>query len=284
MRRIPILVLFLAFAVSLASPAAAAHDSSRVIALGGALTEIVYALGAGDRLVGADAGSTFPAAAAKLPRTGHARDIAVEGLLALKPTLVFATEEAGPPESIAKLKAAGVPLVIVPAAHSLADATARVRTMGEALGTPARGDSLAKAIEAKIATVRPSKGAAKPRVLFIYARGAGTATVAGTETAADAMIDLAGGANATPSFTGYRPLTAEGALAAKPDVILVPSASVESLGGVDALLALPGLAQTPAGKAKKVIAMDALYLLGFGPRSGDAVAELSKAIAAKPGK
>jgi len=201
--------------------------------------------------------------------------------VALRPTVVFASDETGPPTALARLEAT-VPVVVVPSAHSLEAATARVRTIGRTLGVPARGDSLADAMIRSARAARgPSTpaGAAAPRVLFVYARGAGTVNVAGDSTAADAIIELAGGVNAVAAFEGYRPLTAEGVLAAKPDVIVTPTSSAESLGGVEALLALPGVGMTPAGKARRVVTFDTLYLLGFGPRVGDAARDLAKAIA-----
>jgi iron complex transport system substrate-binding protein len=272
--RFPLASLAVLLLVTLAAPAHAAP--ARIVSLGGALTEIVCALGYGSDLVGIDAGSTHPASVQKLPRTGHAREIAVEGVLSLRPTLVLATDEAGPPGAVTRLKESGVPLVVVPSAHGVAEAAARIRTIGAALGAKERGDSLARALEKDVKSIARAKGA--PRVLFVYARGAGTVNVAGDDTAADAIVELAGGVNAVTGFTGYRPLTAEGVLAAKPDVIVTPASSAESLGGVAALLALPGVGATPAGKAKRVVTFDTLYLLGFGPRTALAANELARAI------
>jgi iron complex transport system substrate-binding protein len=113
-------------------------------------------------------------------------------------------------------------------------------------------------------------------VLFVYARGAGTVAVAGRATAADEMIRLAGGRNAIDEFDGFKPLTAEAAVTAAPDVVLMLARGIDSLGGADSVWAQPGLAQTPAARGRRLVVMDDLYLLGFGPRTGAAVSDLAR--------
>jgi iron complex transport system substrate-binding protein len=111
-------------------------------------------------------------------------------------------------------------------------------------------------------------------VLFVYARGAGTLMVSGGGTSAAEMLRLAGATNAVQGFEGFRPLTAEAVVAARPDIVLLPSRGLASLGGVEAVLKLPGMALTPAGRARRVVALDDTLLLGFGPRLADAVEQL----------
>jgi iron complex transport system substrate-binding protein len=115
-----------------------------------------------------------------------------------------------------------------------------------------------------------------PKVLFVFAHGAGTWNVAGVGTAADEMIRLAGGRNAATGYAGYRPLTAEAVVAAQPDVILTGSGGLAGRGGQEGLLKVPGVGSTPAGRDRRVVAMDELYLLGFGPRTAEAVRELNR--------
>lgn len=253
-------------------------DASRIVCLGPTATEVLYAIGAGGRIVGADESSTFPAAAARLPRVGYQRTLSAEGVLSLRPTLIIGTTDAGPPPVIAKLRESGVAVLIVPSAHGLEPARARIRTLGAAVGASRAAEQLVRRLDADLARLRPRAGEARPKVLFIYARGAGSAMVSGRGTAGDEMIRLAGGENVVSEFEGFRPITAEAVIAAAPDVILAPTASVESVGGVDALLALPGLSLTPAGRSRRVIQMDALYLLGFGPRLPEAIADLGRAL------
>lgn len=255
--------------------------AERIVALGGPVTETVYALGAGDLLVGSDTSSVYPEAATKLPQVGYQRTVAAEGVLALRPTLLLATDEAGPPAAIAQIRAAGVRLVLVPSEHSVAGAQAKVRAIAAALDRAPEGERLAGEIARQAAEAQAivSARAARPGVLFLYARGGGVMNVAGGATAADAMIALAGGRNAVTGYDNYRPLTAEAAVTAAPDVILTLDRGLASVGGAAKLLEQPGLALTPAGRAGRVIAFDDLYLLGFGPRTGAAIADLARALA-----
>ncbi len=257
------------------------HAADRIVALGGPVTETVYALGAGDLLVGADTSSVYPAAATKLPQVGYQRTVAAEGVLALRPTLVLATDEAGPPAALEQIRAAGVKVVLAPSEHSVAGAQAKVRAIAAALDKAPDGERIAAEISRQAAEAQAivAKRVAKPGVLFLYARGGGVMNVAGAATAADAMITLAGGHNAVSGYENYRPLTAEAAVAAAPDVILTLDRGLASVGGAEKLLEQPGLSLTPAGKARRVLSFDDLYLLGFGPRTGAALADLAKALA-----
>ncbi len=251
------------------------RDDSRIVSIGGAVTETIYALGAGSKIVGTDSSSLFPEAATKLPQVGYSRALATEGILSLNPTLILASQEAGPAPVLSQLRDSGATIVMVPnGSPGVEEAQQKIRLIAEALGLKPAGDQLAEKVAAEAAAVR--RPAKKPRVLFIYARGGATLNVAGTGTAANAAIEAAGGINAVTGYAGYKPLTAEAAVTAAPDIILIPSRGLESAGGLEALLQQPGLAQTPAGKMKRVIAMDDLLLLGFGPRTGEAMAALAK--------
>ncbi len=254
------------------------RDTSRIVSLSGAVTEIVFALGAGDRVVGVDTTSSYPEAARRLPTVGYQRALSAEGVLSLRPTLVLATMDAGPPAAIAQLRASGVALLLVPAEPTIDGVRAKVRAVAQALGLAERGEALVRIIEADLARAAAlvERARGRPQVLFLLGRLEATPQAAGTGTAADAMIRLAGGANAVTGYAGYRPLTPEAAVAAAPDVLLVTEAGLEGAGGIEGLLALPGLALTPAGRARRVVAMDALYLLGFGPRVGQAALDLAR--------
>jgi iron complex transport system substrate-binding protein len=264
--------------VAAAAPIATAQAPARVVAVGGAVTEIVYALGAGERLVAVDTTSSYPEAALRLPRVGYLRTLSSEGVLALRPEAVIATAEAGPRAAIAQIQATGVLVTTVPSDHSLDTLRARVRTVAAALGLDARGAALDERI---VAQWRDAERAVagyptRPRVLFLLAHTGNNALVAGEDTAADAMIRYAGAANAFAGVKGYKPLTAEAAIAAAPDIVLITTEGLETIGGADRLWARPGLALTPAGKTRRVVALDALYLLGFGPRLPQAVKDLAE--------
>jgi iron complex transport system substrate-binding protein len=263
-----------------AQPAAA----RRVVAVGGALTETVYALGAQAELVGVDTTSLYPAEATRLPSVGYARALSAEGLLSLKPTLVLASGEAGPPVVLQQLQAAGVPLVTLDAGHRAEQVLARTRRVAELLGREAAGQALVaqlqqawQAAQARVATLAGPPGAgAAPRVLFVLSHAMNQVRIGGRDTAADAMIRYAGARNALAEVQGFKPLTPEAAIAAAPDVILATEQGLTAAGGVDGLLAAPGLAATPAGRARRVVALEALFMLGFGPRLPQAVVQLAE--------
>lgn len=259
---------------------AAAGGVARVVSVGGALTEIVYALGAESVLVGTDTTSLYPDAAQRTTKVGYARSLSAEGVLSLRPTVLLASSEAGPPTVLAQLQSAGVRLVRAEPGHGPAALLANVDRVGEALGREREAAALRAQLDTQwretIARLRSAAGAARPRVLFVLSHVASNVQVSGANTAAAAMIELAGGANALSGFNGYRPLTAEAVVAAAPEAILTTAQGAEALGGADRLLAQPGLALTPAGRARRVLALDALYLLGGGPRLPRAVGELAR--------
>lgn len=264
-------------ALSDAKPGAVkAPEARRIVVLGGAVTETVYALGAGADVIGVDTSSTYPPEASKLPRVGYHRKVSSESIISLTPTLVLLTGEAGPPAAIEQLRAAGVEVVQVPGGFGVEKARARIEAVSKVLNAADQGQKLIAALDSSLQATQDKLSSADktPRVLFIYARGMKALMVSGSDTAADVMIELAGGVNAVEGFTGFRPLTPEAVVSAAPDILLMPTKGMESVGGVDGALSLPGLAETPAGKARAVIAVDDLKLLGFGPRTGEAVAEL----------
>ncbi len=266
--------LWLAATPSLAAPAA------RIVTLGGDVTEIVFALGQQSRIVCDDQTSLYPEAASRLPQVGYLRTLAAEGVLSCKPDLILASEDAGPPAAMTQLGATGIPIVHVPNAHSAEGVTAKIATVADALGVPDRGKALQDKYRAALADAKARLAAFhdRPRAVFLMAQGPGGAMAAGRDTAADAMLTLAGAENVAAGFSGYKPLTPESAIALKPDVIIVADHAARLLGGIAALRARPEIAMTPAGKSGRVVAMDALLLLGFGPRTPDALAALAVAL------
>jgi len=255
-------------------------DAQRIVSIGGAVTEIVYALGAASSVVGIDSSSVYPEATAQLPNVGYLRTVSAEGMIALQPSLVITTTEMGPPAALEQLRAAGIPVLALDAAPNVGAARARIRGVARALGREADGERLLSRLDQDLATAQARVGQRRttPRVLFLYARGGGTLLVSGSATAAAEMLALAGATNAIADFQGFKPLTAEAAVAAAPEVILIPTRGANSLGGTQAVWALPGLELTPAGRSRRLVQMDDLYLLGFGPRLGQAVADLANGL------
>ena len=286
MKWIPCLGLITALLGTTGDAEEMANDSSRIVTLGGTITEIVFALGAGERVVGVDASSSFPKAVNQLPKVAYHRRLSAEGVLSLRPTLIIATTEAGPPEAIQQLKSAGVTILVLSHEPTVENAIAKIERIAAALNVQERGTALIQALKKKLSQVQSSipQTAAQAKILFLYARGQGTLMVAGQDTAADTMIDLAGGTNAVRGYNGYKPLTSEAAVAAAPDLILLMDSGLESIGGAQRLWQLPGLALTPAGKQGRVLSMDGLFLLGFGPRLGQAALALNEALYEVPSK
>jgi len=275
------LVLAFLVVLLLAEPTFAA-GSQRIVSIGGAVTEIVYALGAGSDVVGSDTTSYFPPQAKNTPKVGYQRALSAEGILSLSPDVVLLSEESGPPKVLAQLESVGLHLVYLKAGRSLDDVRANTRTVGDALGLSEKATALINSLaetEAKLRDVTRQYDQRK-RVLFILQYGGGAPMVAGVSTAADSIIALAGGQNAVSGYSGYKPLTPESAVAAQPDIILLTSQGLEAIGGSEGLRGLPGLALTPAVKNDQIIAMDALLLLGFGPRTADAAMTLHRKFSA----
>lgn len=276
--------LLAAGVIAVAVSAAPAAAQQRIVSVDGAVTEIVHALGEQHRLVGTDTSSTYPPAVGTLPKVGYKRALAAEGLLSLGPDLILGTAAAGPAPVLEQVRAAGVPVVTLPEEASVPGVLAKVRGVAEALGVPEKGADLAARIQADLDRVtgrRPADGAA-PRVLFLMDTGRGGLMAAGAGTAADAVIALAGGANAFAA-EGLMPLTPEAAVAAAPDVLVVTAQAVERHGGLPAVLSQPALAATPAAPNGRVAVVDTLLVLGFGPRIAEAVAVLDEALRG-PGK
>lgn len=248
----------------------------RLVTVSGAITEVVYLLGAEGQLVGTDTTSLFPAAALKTAKVGYMRQLSAEGLLSLKPDALIATHEAGPPAVLDQVRSAGVKVEVIQADHSWAEVQRKVQAVGRASAREGAARALQARLDAEWDEVGKrvaTAGRAKPRVLFILSHSA-SPQVSGEKTAAHAVIGFAGGVNCLSGFEGYRPMTAEAMASAAPDVILTSTQSIEAHGGVDKFWSRPELALTPAYKRRALVTMDALLLLGFGPRLPQAVREI----------
>jgi len=261
---------------------AADQSAQRVLAIGGAVTEIVYALGEQDRLVGRDSTSTYPPEATDLPDVGYIRALSPEGVLSVKPDLILARENNGPPESVEVLKSTGVRWVDVPDDFTLEGVDENISIIAAELGVPEKGDALRKKVAADIAKARARLASIgdKQKVMFVLSLEDDKINTSGTSTAANGIIELAGGKNVIVEFAGYKQISDEAVIKAAPDVILMMNGRGEAAdhGAVNALIeAHPALSTTPAVKNGKIIRMDGLLLLGFGPRTGEAVSQLAEA-------
>lgn len=254
--------------------------SARIAAIGGSLTEIVYALGEEGRLIARDSTSVYPEAALKLPDVGYMRQLSPEGVLSINPGGIIALEGSGPPEAIEVLKKASVPMVMVPEEFTPEGIVEKIKVVGHALGVEEKAAELARTVEADIeaAEALTAKVAERKRVLFVLSMQGGKILASGTGSAADGIIAMAGGVNAIDEFPGYKQLSDEAVITAKPDVILMMDRGGNHSAADADLFANPAIAPTPAGQARRLVRMDGAYLLGFGPRTASAVRDLSSAL------
>ncbi|MDX8532399.1 hemin ABC transporter substrate-binding protein [Mesorhizobium sp. VK25A] len=251
-------------------------DTSRIASIGGSITEIVYALGEEGRLVARDSTSNYPEAAAKLPDVGYMRALSPEGVLSVNPTGILALQGSGPKEAVDVLKKSSVSFIEVPDRYNHQGILEKIRIVGKALGVEAKAEKLAVETDAKLTAAERQTASIKQRkrVLFVLSTQGGKILAAGSDTAADGIIKLAGAVNAVEGFSGYKRMTDEAIVSAKPDVILTMKGGGPPISEEE-LFANPAVASTPAGKNRKMISMWGGYLLGFGPRTAEAIHDLA---------
>lgn len=271
-RGIAIVLVLLAQSVS-AQPLA---EARRVISAGGSITEIVYALGAGDRLVGVDTTSSYPPEARDLPKVGYLRALPLEGLLALEPDVLITTHEAAPEENLQRLERAGVPVVRFDVPRSAEGALERIRNVGAALGQERQAEVLTRGLAESIEETTGRRADAGPRsgILFVLAAGNHGVMVAGKDTAADALIQMLGARNVSAGLSGYKPANREAILATSPDAIVI----AEARPGEFRIEDWPEIASLAAWREGHRFVGDSVLLLGFGPRLGEALADIAAAL------
>lgn len=259
-------------ALLIALPVAALAAPEKIVALGGDVTEIIYALGAQSSLVARDSTSQWPPQAAKLPDVGYLRQLNAEGILAMRPTQVLASQQAQPSLVLRQLEQNNVRIVTVPSRNDLNVIDEKIDVIAKATHREAEGNALRQRVHNAIAALPTA--ALDKKVLFILNHGGMSAMAAGQQTAADAAIRAAGLQNAMQGFSRYQPLSQEGVIASQPDLIVIPADGLAAMGGEASLWKLPGLAQTPAGKHRQVLAIDDMALLGFSVRTPQAIEQL----------
>ena len=252
-------------------------DTSRIVSLGGDITEIIFELGLGDQVVAIDVTTTYPEEATDLPVVGFGQQLAAEPVLAFEPTLVIGDEMTAPPEAIEQIRGTGVPVVILPTQSTLEGVSEKIRQVAEILSVSEEGEALVARVESEISAAQALAETVdeQPRVAFVYVRGPQVVLLFGAGIATNAMITGAGAidAGADSGVFGAVPVTPEALVAAAPDVIVLPEAGLEALGGVDAFSEVPGVAETPAGETGAFLAYDEAYFFNLGPRTGQALEE-----------
>lgn len=265
-------------------------DVSRILALDlyGTLAHTVYDLGLGDNIVGRDISSSFPEIADKPVVTENGHELNVEAILELDPSVVLTDTTLGV-DVPNQLKDAGIPVVYTDSTRSTDNIASLTQEVADALGVPEAGQALGARIEQQvadtteqIAEVAPQDVTGQLRTVFLYVRGqAGVYYMFGEGSGADSLIKGAGGYDVAEEigWSGMKPVTDEALLEAGPDVLLMMSKGLESVGGVDGLLErFPALASTPAGQHERIVAMDDDVVLSFGPRTADVLNALAVAL------
>ncbi|CAI3928242.1 ABC-type hemin transport system [Commensalibacter communis] len=266
--------------LSLLVTTVSAQAKERIISIGGDVTEIIFALGAQDELVGRDTTSNQPAAVNKVKDIGYMRQLNTEGILSLKPTMVITSDLAQPSAVLEQIKKVGIPVVYVSGKHSLQVIPQKVETIAKALHREKEAKPLQDKMNKTIAALSSKQLPVK--VIYIMAHGGMSNLVAGRDTAADSAIHDAGLQNGMGTSLHYQPMSQEGIIAAAPDIIMTDSDAIKTIGGADNLWKLPGVSMTPAGKKHNLIVIDQMALLGFGIRTPDAIKDLRAKAEALP--
>lgn len=251
-----------------------ATTNERIVSLNGAVTAIVSELGHEKELVGRDVTSTYPEwVKDSVKDLGHVRSLTMESVMALQPTLILASDADMNPDLKQQIEASGITYKLFSQEYTVDGTKALIQEVASSLNSNDFQPLIDK-IDNDLGELEPFEQ--KPKVLFIYARGAGTLMVAGDSTQMANMIEIAGAQNAVTNMKDFKPLTTESLLNSNPDIILLFDSGLQSIGGVEGLLNIPGIAQTNAGKNKAVITMDGGLLSDFGPRVGEGAKELNR--------
>lgn len=278
-----LLAAFLCLSASLAAAqdgAPAGRPADRIVSLGGSVTEILYALGLEERIVAVDTTSLYPPQALKeKPNVGYLRRLSAEGVIALDPTLIVAEQDVGPPETVALLEQARIPFLRVPDARDAESLRRKIEFVADAVDAGEAGHVLAERAATELDSVTMAVDAVDEPVsaIFVLSVQGGRILAAGEGTSADAMLRLAGARNALSGFSGFKQVSSEALISAAPQVIVMMERGEGPTPALDEVLSVPALAATPAGTERRVVTMDGIYLLGFGPRTGRAARDLAAA-------
>lgn len=265
--------LFLVSSTVILSTVAMAQE--RIVSIGGDVTEIIYALNAEQNLVGRDSTSMIPQAVNALPDIGYMRQLNAEGILALKPTKVIATEVAQPSIVLEQLKSAGVNVDTIPFKYSAENVVEKIKKVGESLGKQTQAVTLAENFANELKAIPNSP--LDVRILFVLNRAGANQTVAGKDIVADEAIKLIGAKNAMENNVRFVPISQEGVIVANPDLIVMTRLGIQNLGSTEKVWELPGIAHTNAGKNKQLVIVEDIAFMSFGLTTPKALLALRQA-------
>lgn len=257
-----------------------AKDASRIAVAGGSVTEILYFLGEEGRIVATDSTSLFPPAATEFPSVGYVRNLSAEGLLSLKPTLVLGEDDMGPEEVLIQLQNTEVEVMRVPEAHTSAGIVDKVRCVAAILGVDAKAERLVSEKLAQqlshLQSIGEGEAAQKPDVAVLLVFTEGAPIIAGTNTAGQGILDMAGARNAFAEIDGWKPVSLESMVGINPSYIVITERGVDSAGGLEAVRSHPAIRLTNAARNNRIFSLDGMSLLGFGPSTLRTAIELSE--------
>jgi len=271
--------LFVLVSLPQAPALAETKEASRIVSLGPDVTEIIFALGAGDKIIAVDRSSKYPAETATKANVGFRRSLSPEGILTLNTDLIIASEDIGPPETTDVLNQSAVEILYIPVDNSRAGLVKKIGLIAKRLDLEKEGDALTQKVidDFDAATAYASKISAEKQKKVVFFHGLARLSGAGSDTAADAFIRYAGGINPLSVYSGYKPVSEEWLVKAEPDVVLMLS---DGNGGPtrEEGFSHKALQQTPAAKSQSLVVLEGPYMLGFGPRTAEAIRKLAAAL------
>lgn len=250
-------------------------SQQRIITAGSSSTEIVCALGYCDKIIATDRTSLYPEKMKSLPSIGYRTGINAEGVISLQPDLVIFEKEYVKEEVISHIRSAGIKIIVVAHEQNFESTQSRIRAIAVELDKRSEAETLIGQITSDLSALQKKVNLSteRPTVLCVYNRGAGNMQVAGKNTSFGLLL-LAGAVNVVEDVEGYKPLNTESLIQENPDYILFFQTGLESIGGIEGALTIPGVAQTTAGKKRQIIAMDGILLTNWGPRLAYAAGQL----------
>ena len=251
---------------------------SKIVVAGGSITEIVYFLGMEDKLVGVDITSNFPKEAKKLKSIGYLRNLSIEGILSLRPGLVLAEEDIGPPIIVNQLKNTSIDLRIVKEKYDLNGIHNKILCVSKILDASLDDNENYVKFKNKFNRVKKLKKNNSKKILLILMMRGSSPVVAGKNTSGQGFIDMTGHENSMSDLNGWKPVSSEEIIKKNPDYIIITKRAFKNFSSLDQFVSIPGISSTIAAKKKNIIVKDGMSMLGFGPRTINVALEIDKKI------
>ncbi|MEQ4906931.1 heme/hemin ABC transporter substrate-binding protein [Proteus vulgaris] len=251
--------------------------NDRWVIAGGSIVELIYAMDAGNKVVGVDETTSYPEQTQVLPHIGYWKRLSVEGILSLRPSTFVTWDDAEPKMVLRQLAQHNVKVISLPRTPATFELMLQnIRTLAVSLDKQTQGDALIDSLQSRLAIINAKNNQIKQKVkvMFFLSPGGGIPQVAGKTSVADAILQLAGGENIA-THENYRIYSAEAIIAADPELIVITTQSQKNQTGTirasEGLASVPGVSMTQAWKNQRIIEIDQSLILGMGPRIVDAV-------------